>query len=42
MHTETVLETNDIETAAATRPGDALGYARFSTSTMYRRAWQMA
>ena len=31
MHTETVLETNDIETAAAARSGDTLGYARVST-----------
>ena len=32
MHTETVLETNDIETAVAARAGDTLGYARVSTN----------
>ena len=31
MHTETVPETNDIETAAAARSGDTLGYAGVST-----------
>ena len=32
MHTETVLESNDIETAVAARAGDTLGYARVSTN----------
>ena len=32
MHTETVLETNDIETVVAARAGDTLGYARVSTN----------
>ena len=32
MHTETVLETNDIETVVAARVGDTLGYARVSTN----------
>ena len=32
MHPETVPETADIETAAAARPGDTLGYARVSTN----------
>ena len=32
MHTETVLETNDIETAVAARARDTLGYARVSTN----------
>ena len=32
MHTETVLESNDIETVVAARAGDTLGYARVSTN----------
>ena len=32
MHTETVPQTADIETGAAARPGDTLGYARVSTN----------
>ena len=32
MHTETVLESNDIDTAVAARAGDTLGYARVSTN----------
>ena len=32
MHTETVLESNDIETPVAARAGDTLGYARVSTN----------
>ena len=32
MHTETVPETNDIETVVAARAGDTLGYARVSTN----------
>ena len=31
MPTETVLESNDIETVAPARVGDTLGYARVST-----------
>ena len=31
MHSETVLESNDIETVAPARVGDTLGYARVST-----------
>ena len=32
MHTGTVLESNDIDTAVAARVGDTLGYARVSTN----------
>ena len=32
MHTETVLESNDIETVSPVRVGDTLGYARVSTN----------
>ena len=32
MHTETVLESNDIDTVVAARVGDTLGYARVSTN----------
>ena len=32
MHTETVLESNDIDTVVAARAGDTLGYARVSTN----------
>ena len=32
MHTETVLETNDIDTVVAARAGDTLGYAPVSTN----------
>ena len=32
MPTETVLESNDIETVAPARVGDTLGYARVSTN----------